>query len=237
MEFEWLLNKHGTKRAKRSWYDCRTHVKVVSNDVIWSDFLSYQENITRISVVAHPLAERQKWAKFGQEKRSKPGIEQQPPLESRSQSTHLPLLSFLKKSYLYICRKVQVQEVEQSSEDGAKNGIKVPAVLLENQCVGLGILKILRCYVPLISEDTQENDLREIFGGFGKVARVYVGRDHRETVTEKGFAFVSFDGNAVRWRRLTTWMGRVTIIWFFWMSNGVVSLFVYTTPCFSWRFF
>ena len=46
--------------------------------------------------------------------------------------------------------------------------------------------------VTNISEDTQESDLRELFGMFGRVARVYVGRD-RETGAGKGFAFVSFE--------------------------------------------
>ncbi|GLB38919.1 putative RNA-binding component of the eukaryotic translation initiation factor 3 (eIF-3) complex, which is involved in protein synthesis of a specialized repertoire of mRNAs and, together with other initiation factors, stimulates binding of mRNA and methionyl-tRNAi to the 40S ribosome [Lyophyllum shimeji] len=49
--------------------------------------------------------------------------------------------------------------------------------------------------VTNISEDTQENDLRELFGIFGRVARVYVGRD-RETGYGKGFAFVSFEDRA-----------------------------------------
>ena len=49
--------------------------------------------------------------------------------------------------------------------------------------------------VTNISEDTQENDLRDLFGGFGRVARVYVGRD-RETGAGKGFAFVSFEDRA-----------------------------------------
>lgn len=46
--------------------------------------------------------------------------------------------------------------------------------------------------VTNISEDTQENDLRELFSTFGRIARVYVGRD-RETGIGKGFAFVSFE--------------------------------------------
>ncbi|KAH7911433.1 eukaryotic translation initiation factor 3 subunit G-domain-containing protein [Hygrophoropsis aurantiaca] len=46
--------------------------------------------------------------------------------------------------------------------------------------------------VTNISEDTAEPDLRELFGAFGRVARVYVGRD-RETGAGKGFAFVSFE--------------------------------------------
>ncbi|KAJ7442507.1 eukaryotic translation initiation factor 3 subunit G-domain-containing protein [Mycena galericulata] len=50
--------------------------------------------------------------------------------------------------------------------------------------------------VTNLSEDTQENDLRELFGIFGRVARVYVGRD-RETGAGKGFAFVSFEERAV----------------------------------------
>ncbi|KAL0958503.1 hypothetical protein HGRIS_000645 [Hohenbuehelia grisea] len=49
--------------------------------------------------------------------------------------------------------------------------------------------------VTNVSEDTQENDLRELFGNFGRVARVYVGRD-RETGAGKGFAFVSFEDRA-----------------------------------------
>ncbi|KAF9259930.1 translation initiation factor eIF3g [Marasmius fiardii PR-910] len=50
--------------------------------------------------------------------------------------------------------------------------------------------------VTNISEDTQESDLRELFGMFGRVARVYVGRD-RDTGAGKGFAFVSFEDRAV----------------------------------------
>lgn len=49
--------------------------------------------------------------------------------------------------------------------------------------------------VTNISEDTNEDDLRELFQNFGRVARVYVGRD-RETGAGKGFAFVSFEDKA-----------------------------------------
>ncbi|KAF8480398.1 translation initiation factor 3, RNA-binding subunit [Russula ochroleuca] len=55
--------------------------------------------------------------------------------------------------------------------------------------------------VTNISEDTQENDLRELFGSFGRVARVYVGRD-RDTGVGKGFAFVSFEDRAVAQRAM-----------------------------------
>ena len=61
--------------------------------------------------------------------------------------------------------------------------------------------------VTNISEDTQENDLRELFGGFGKVARVYVGRD-RETGAGKGFAFVSFDDKAAAQKAIDKVNGR-----------------------------
>ncbi|KAJ1301920.1 hypothetical protein OPQ81_000759 [Rhizoctonia solani] len=46
--------------------------------------------------------------------------------------------------------------------------------------------------VTNVSEDTQEDDLRELFSKFGRVVRVYVGRD-RETGAGKGYAFVSFE--------------------------------------------
>lgn len=46
--------------------------------------------------------------------------------------------------------------------------------------------------VTNISEDAQEQDLRDLFGAFGRVARVYVGRD-RETGIGKGFAFISYE--------------------------------------------
>lgn len=55
--------------------------------------------------------------------------------------------------------------------------------------------------VTNISEDTQENDLRELFGSFGRVARVYVGRD-RDTGVGKGFAFVSFEDRTVAQRAM-----------------------------------
>jgi len=46
--------------------------------------------------------------------------------------------------------------------------------------------------VTNLSEDAEEDDLRELFSRFGRVARVFVGRD-RETGVGKGYAFVSFE--------------------------------------------
>ena len=53
----------------------------------------------------------------------------------------------------------------------------------------------------------QENDLRDLFGAFGRVARVYVGRD-RETGAGKGFAFVSFEDKAVAQKAMEKMHGR-----------------------------
>jgi len=61
--------------------------------------------------------------------------------------------------------------------------------------------------VTNISEDTQENDLRDLFGTFGRVARVYVGRD-RETGAGKGFAFVSFEDKANAQKAMEKMHGR-----------------------------
>jgi len=61
--------------------------------------------------------------------------------------------------------------------------------------------------VTNISEDTGESDLRELFGNFGYVVRVYVGRD-RETGVGKGFAFVSFDNKADAQRAMEKVHGR-----------------------------
>ncbi|KAI0915611.1 hypothetical protein AcW1_001486 [Taiwanofungus camphoratus] len=61
--------------------------------------------------------------------------------------------------------------------------------------------------VTNISEDTQENDLRDLFSTFGRVARVYVGRD-RETGAGKGFAFVSFEDRALAQKAMERTHGR-----------------------------
>ncbi|KAL3805028.1 hypothetical protein HJC23_003256 [Cyclotella cryptica] len=45
--------------------------------------------------------------------------------------------------------------------------------------------------VTNISEDTTEADLQELFEPFGRISRVYLAKD-KETLTSRGFAFVSF---------------------------------------------
>ncbi|KAH9478039.1 Eukaryotic translation initiation factor 3 subunit G [Psilocybe cubensis] len=76
---------------------------------------------------------------------------------------------------------------------GAAGGARGPGESMRGAGGNRDDLPTLR--VTNISEDTQENDLRELFGVFGRVARVYVGRD-RETGAGKGFAFVSFEDKA-----------------------------------------
>jgi len=213
------------------------------------------------SIVAHAVAERQKWAKFGQEKGNKPGPDRATTTVGENVSLKLSVGH-------------KIQEAEQSPEDGAKTRIKAPGAgtVACRLCKGehytakcpykdtLGNLENNDTnpdddtragpepsiptaatggkYVPPsmrgaggvrapgesmrgpgnrddlptlrvtnISEDTQENDLRELFGGFGKVARVYVGRD-RETGAGKGFAFVSFEDKAAAQKAIDKVNGR-----------------------------
>ena len=61
--------------------------------------------------------------------------------------------------------------------------------------------------VSNISEETQEADLRDLFGTFGRVARVYVGRN-RETGQGKGFAFVSFEEKSIAQKAMEKLNGR-----------------------------
>lgn len=55
--------------------------------------------------------------------------------------------------------------------------------------------------VTNVSEDATDDDLRDLFSRFGRVHRVYIGRD-RETGQGKGYAFVSFEDRAVAERAM-----------------------------------
>lgn len=63
--------------------------------------------------------------------------------------------------------------------------------------------------VTNVSMETEENDLRDLFSRFGRVHRVYIGRD-RDTGIGKGYAFVSFENkdDAERAMQKTNGMGR-----------------------------
>lgn len=49
--------------------------------------------------------------------------------------------------------------------------------------------------VTNLSEDVEEEDLRDLFRRYGRVTRIYLGRD-RETGACKGFAYVNFEDRA-----------------------------------------
>lgn len=49
--------------------------------------------------------------------------------------------------------------------------------------------------ITSLSTDADEDDLRDMFGRYGRIARANVVRD-RETGESKGFAFVSFESRA-----------------------------------------
>jgi len=55
--------------------------------------------------------------------------------------------------------------------------------------------------VTNVSEDANEDDLRDLFSRFGRLHRVYIGRD-RETGIGKGYAFVSFEDRDVAERAM-----------------------------------
>lgn len=60
--------------------------------------------------------------------------------------------------------------------------------------VGRDDLPTLR--VSNLSQDASDADVRDLFSRFGRVERVYIGRD-RDTGIGKGFAFVSFEDREV----------------------------------------
>jgi len=203
------------------------------------------------SVVDHQVAERQKWAKFGEEKGKPRGPDRATTTvgenvyltlsagnkasEAEQQEEKKPTKSLTGgKVVCRLCKgdhftakcpyKDTLGGLENNADTGAgpdddappsdpapgglgSTGSKYvpPSLRLGARGAGESMrgpggggnrddLPTLR--VTNISEDTQENDLRELFGHFGRVARVYVGRD-RDTGAGKGFAFVSFEDRAV----------------------------------------
>ncbi|KAH9946474.1 translation initiation factor 3 RNA-binding subunit [Amylocystis lapponica] len=200
------------------------------------------------SLVDHSVAERQNWAKFGQEKGNKAGPDRATTTVGENVSLKLsagnkssepePTAELTMKTNLQragagkvVCRLCKGDHftakcpykdslpgldstdaptfgddsgtpAEPAAAPSASTGGKyVPPSMRSGGSRGPGEamgraggsrddLPTLR--VTNISEDTQENDLRDLFGTFGRVARVYVGRD-RETGAGKGFAFVSFE--------------------------------------------
>ncbi|TFK23025.1 translation initiation factor eIF3g [Coprinopsis marcescibilis] len=206
------------------------------------------------SVVEHSVAERKKWAKFGQDKGKKPGPD--------SATTTVGENVALK-----ISAGNKQTEAEAAQDDGVQKRLKAagagkvscrlckgdhftakcpfkdklgalettgeedtgaePAAAATTSTTGKYVPPSMRAgagrggermggtsrddlptlRVTNISEETGENDLRELFGAFGRVARVYVGRD-RETGAGKGFAFVSFEERSVAQKAMEKVNGR-----------------------------
>ncbi|CAL1360073.1 unnamed protein product [Linum trigynum] len=63
--------------------------------------------------------------------------------------------------------------------------------LWDRTCGGGGTTRENSVRVTNLSEDTREEDLRELFDSFGPVSRVYVALD-RKTGASRGFGFVNF---------------------------------------------
>ncbi|EFI26731.1 translation initiation factor eIF3g [Coprinopsis cinerea okayama7 len=217
------------------------------------------------SVVDLTVAERQKWAKFGQERGNKPGPDRA--TTTVGENVTLKISAGNKQSEQEPTQEDTVKAKLKTAGAGkvtcrlckgdhftAKCPFKDKLGALENAGLGVGptgetddlglgaepagaapaAASTTGKYVPPsmragagrggermggsredlptlrvtnISEDTAENDLRELFGVFGRVARVYVGRD-RETGAGKGFAFVSFEDRAVAQRAMEKVNGR-----------------------------
>ncbi|KAF8638978.1 hypothetical protein AX17_001810 [Amanita inopinata Kibby_2008] len=200
------------------------------------------------SVVEHAVAERQKWAKFGKEKGSKPGPDRATTTVGEEVTLKLsagnksndaePAPEETVKARLTkagagkvacrVCKgdhftakcpyKDKLAGLETSVLDDELGGTTEPAPAPPGPAAtstgkyvppsmragasrtgesmrGASREDLPTLRVTNISEDTQESDLRELFGRFGRVSRVYVGRD-RETGAGKGFAFISFEERA-----------------------------------------
>ena len=60
--------------------------------------------------------------------------------------------------------------------------------------------------VTNLSEDARESDLRELFGRFGKIERVFLAKD-RKTQQSKGFAFIHFSNKDDAWSAIANLNG------------------------------
>ncbi|KAG6879861.1 hypothetical protein C0992_010530 [Termitomyces sp. T32_za158] len=136
------------------------------------------------SIVEHAVAERQKWTKFGAEKGNKAGPDRATTTVGENVSeaggeddTHEPAAPAASSGGKYVPPSMRGPGGARTAGVGGTRE-ELPTLRVTN-----------------ISEDTHEQDLRDLFGRFGRVTRVFIGRD-RETGAGKGFAFVSFDERA-----------------------------------------
>ncbi|KAH9933888.1 eukaryotic translation initiation factor 3 subunit G-domain-containing protein [Fomitopsis serialis] len=161
------------------------------------------KRVLQKAVVDHTVAERKHWAKFGQEKGSKPGPDRatttvgenvmlklsagnksSEPEPSAEQSMKANLVrAGAGKVVCRLCKgdhftaKWAPAEPAAAPTVGGKyvppsmRGARGPGEAMGRPGGSRDDLPTLR--VTNISEDTQENDLRDLFGAFGRVARVY----------------------------------------------------------------
>ncbi|CAG7847281.1 Eukaryotic translation initiation factor 3 subunit G {ECO:0000255/HAMAP-Rule:MF_03006} Short=eIF3g {ECO:0000255/HAMAP-Rule:MF_03006}; AltName: Full=Eukaryotic translation initiation factor 3 RNA-binding subunit {ECO:0000255/HAMAP-Rule:MF_03006}; Short=eIF-3 RNA-binding subunit {ECO:0000255/HAMAP-Rule:MF_03006}; AltName: Full=Translation initiation factor eIF3 p33 subunit homolog {ECO:0000255/HAMAP-Rule:MF_03006}; Short=eIF3 p33 homolog {ECO:0000255/HAMAP-Rule:MF_03006} [Serendipita indica DSM 11827] len=169
--------------------------------------------VEKRTLVNHQVAERKTWAKFGAEKNSKPGPNKatttvgenvtlkihpgSKAAETEQQEQVKNPLAGKKVKY------VNPDDVPPAGAAAAQPGAKyVPPHRTgggESMTRTRDDLPTLR--VTNVSEDATDDDLRDLFSRFGRVHRVYIGRD-RETGQGKGYAFVSFEDRAVAERAM-----------------------------------
>jgi len=107
----------------------------------------------------------------------------------------------LLKQSMGLYKPEEKKEEESASRDGTpqKGGSYVPMHLRGGASGGAASMDrrneepSLR--VTNLGEDTDEQDLRELFGNFGYVTRCYVAKNH-QTGASRGFAFVSMANRA-----------------------------------------
>ncbi|CAJ0640619.1 3113_t:CDS:2 [Entrophospora sp. SA101] len=152
------------------------------------------------------VAERKKWAKFGEEKGKKPGpdlrtttIGEQIYLKLSTTGKHGESpeeADANKKKQLLMSKKILCQPSSTAEPPSDKyvppnirSGASKPANAGESMKERRDDASIR---VTNLSEDTTEGDIHDLFRKFGSISRIYLARD-RETNVCKGFAFVSFN--------------------------------------------
>ncbi|KAJ3485283.1 hypothetical protein NLI96_g5059 [Meripilus lineatus] len=190
------------------------------------------KRVLQKSLVNHNVAERQHWTKFGKEKGNKAGPDratttvgeavmlklsagnkssEPEPSAEQTMKTNLARADTPPFGGDDTGTPAEPAAAVPAATSGGKyvppsmRGARGPGEAMSRPGGSRDDLPTLR--VTNISEDTQENDLRDLFSAFGRVARVYVGRD-RETGAGKGFAFVSFEDKSTAQKAMEKMHGR-----------------------------
>ncbi|KAI6142633.1 eukaryotic translation initiation factor 3 subunit G-domain-containing protein [Pisolithus tinctorius] len=143
-------------------------------------------------IVEHAVAERKKWAKFGKQRGNKKGPDHATTTVGENVTLKITAGNEIQRSIRAELVKAGGGKVSCRLRKGdyftAKCPYKDHLAWLEISAPGLGAGEpgTSRDEFPTLRKTS------ELFGAFGRVIRVYVGRD-RETGIGKGFAFVSFE--------------------------------------------